>query len=390
MKEISNRAHRLSVSVLFLLQGLVFATWVSRIPAVKESLGLNEAQLGTALFAIPMGQLVTMSLSGIIAARFGSKFGTLLGSTIYPTMLILLAWVDSRWSLMLGLFFLGMGANLNNISINTQAVSVEKLYGRSIMSAFHGLWSLAGFLGGLIGAATIQLSIGIKAHFTAVAIFVYIAYFIARPFLLARDANCDASVSAEDSEKKRGYLHPTPYIITLGLIALGSMTCEGAMFNWTGVFYKTVIKADAGMVSFGFVCFMMTMAGGRFIADIFVTKFGQIRVIRTSGLIIFAGMLLGIVYPNVWISALGFMLVGFGVSGVVPTTYSLAGRSRRMKPSVALSCVCTIGFFGFLFGPPLIGYVAHYSNLRVSLLLVAFIGLSLFALAPRLKSHVER
>lgn len=390
MNTISNKTHRVAIGALFLLQGLIFSTWASRIPAIKEYLNLNDAQLGTALFAIPFGQLVTMSLSGMFVSRFGSKLGTTIGSLVYPLMLIAVSFANSQYTLMLGLFFCGMGANMNNISINTQALGLEHAYGRSIMSTFHGVWSASGFFGGLIGAAAIANCVSVRVHFFVMALVSMTIYFFARPFLLSKDPNNEDS-SPDDANKKRGYLNPTPYIITLGFLAFASMSCEGAMFNWTGIYFESIVGVgrESGLVSLGFICFMSTMAGGRFVADRFVTRFGAIRVIRASGAIIFTGMLIAIIFPYIITSAIGFMLVGIGVSGVVPTCYSLAGRSRRMKMSVALSCVCTIGFFGFIFGPPLIGYIAYISNLRISFLVMALIGLSLFITAPRLRTHVD-
>lgn len=384
-----NLSNRCAVSALFLLQGLVFSSWASRIPAIKSALELNDAQLGTSLFALPLGQLSTMFFSGMMVSKFGSKFCTAIGSFMYPTVLILISYADSQLTLIGALFLFGVSANINNIAINTQAVSLEHLYGRSIMGSLHGVWSLAGFFGGLIGTAAIANSVSVRGHFVCVSILIYAVYLAARPFLLPSDFSNTGDDDPSQRGKTRGYLRPTPYIVTLGLIAFGSMSCEGTMFDWSGVYFKTVVRARPELVSLGFVCFMCTMAAGRFAADKFVMRFGPVRVIQASGLIIFSGMLISVLFPTVVAASAGFMLVGLGVSSVVPTAYSLVGKSRRMKIGVALSCVCTIGFFGFIFGPPIIGYVAQASSLRVSFMIMACIGLCLIFLAPLLRSRIE-
>lgn len=383
-----NAAHRCAIASLFFLQGLVFSTWASRIPAVKAALNLNDAQLGTSLFALPLGQMATMFFSGMLVSKYGSKFCTAIGSILYPTILMAIPLANSQLSLIAVLFAFGMAANINNIAVNTQAVSLEHIYGRSIMGSLHGTWSLAGFFGGLVGAAAVASSMSVMAHFAFVSAGIYILYFAARPYLLEKDLSNDESESPTDKGKTRGYLRPTPFIITLGFIAFGSMSCEGTMFDWSGVYFKTVVQARPELVPIGFVCFMCTMAGGRFLADKFVTHFGPINVIRASGVIIFTGMMISVIFPHILSAAAGFMLVGIGVSSVVPTAYSLVGKSRRMKVGVALSCVCTIGFFGFIFGPPLIGYIAHASSLRFSFCVMACVGLSLVYFAPKLRSRV--
>ena len=140
--------YRLAVASFFFLQGLVFASWASRIPDIKQALDLNEAQLGGVLFAIPVGQMSAMALSGYLVSRFGSHRMLLLAALLYSGTLMALGFISETWHLFAMLVFFGVAANLHNISVNTQAVGVERLYRRSIMAAFHGLWSLAGFVGG--------------------------------------------------------------------------------------------------------------------------------------------------------------------------------------------------------------------------------------------------
>lgn len=379
----TKRAYRVSVSAFFFIQGLVFASWASRIPDIKAALHLNDAALGGVLLAIPLGQMSAMALSGYLVSRFGSRKMLVIAAMFYPAMLVSLGAVTSVWQLVAGLFCFGISANMCNISVNTQGVGVERLYQRSIMATFHGLWSLAGFTGGLISTLMVGFDIPPLWHFCIIFAVTAILLVTMRGSLLPRDEQ----KKEKEEQKKKTFVKPDKFIILLGLIAFGCMACEGTMFDWSGVYFETVIQPSKELVRLGYVAFMCTMACGRFTADKLVTRFGVIPVIRTSGIIIATGLLLSVIFPYLVTATIGFLLVGFGTSSIVPLCYSMAGKSKVMQPGVALATVSTIGFLGFLLGPPVIGFVAQASNLRWSFALIAVIGLMTTLLAPRLKGH---
>ena len=387
--ELSRRplTYRIAVGCFFFLQGLVFASWASRIADIKTALSLSDADLGGILLALPVGQMLAMGVSGNLVARFGSFKTITIGGLLYPTALVGLALVHSAPMLFAALMVFGMCANLQNISINTQAVDVERIYGRSVMASFHGLWSLAGFVGGIISSLLVAHSVSVLHHFIAVNIVAVIFVLAMRGFVVPMDFKPEPN--PEDKGKTRGFLRPTPYIIFLGVIAFGCMSCEGTMFDWSVIYFESVVDAPIDLTRLGYICFMCTMAGGRFVADRFVMRFGAIRVLRASGIVIMCGMMIAVLFPYIWTASIGFLLVGAGVSSVVPTCYSLAGRSRRMSSSIALASVSTIGFFGFLMGPPVIGFIAQASSLRVSLAVMACVGLLVTVISPKLKTHVE-
>lgn len=378
--------HRIALGTLFFNQGIIFATWASRIADVKTKLNLNEADLGGILFALPLGQICAMWLSGLLVTRFGSRAIILVASFLHPSVLVALSFAYTPTILFAMLMFFGMSSNLNNISINTQAVGVERIYGRSIMSSFHGLWSLAGFCGGLLSAFLVAENVGMFSNFIGVFIYTTISMLVAWHFLLREDIKPE--VNPDDAKKKRTMFTPTPFILILGIIAFGCMSCEGTMYDWSVVYFKEVIGASQDTCRIGYIAFMSAMATGRFVDDWMITKFGIIRVLQSSGILVFVGMMIAVVFPDILWSSLGFLLVGAGVSSVVPTCYSLAGKSRRMSSSMAIATVSTIGFFGFLMGPPLIGFIAHASSLRWSLAMMASIGLLVTLLAPTMKKRL--
>jgi MFS family permease len=157
------------------------------------------------------------------------------------------------------------------------------------------------------------------------------------------------------------------------------------MFDWSGVYFQNVVKAKEAWIGVGFTAFMSTMAAGRFVADWLVTRFGIKRILQTSGVVIASGLSIAIIFPHIATSIAGFILVGAGVSSVVPLVYSAAGKSKKVSPGVALAAVSTIGYLGFLIGPPVIGFIAEASSLRVSFILIAILGLTTTVMASRTK-----
>ncbi|MCW3118336.1 MAG: major facilitator superfamily [Chitinophagaceae bacterium] len=375
----TQRYYRIGVSVFFFIQGLSFASWASRIPDIKNKLNLSDGALGGVLLGLPLGQLTAMALSGYLVSKYGSKKILSVAALLYPAILLLLATVNSTWQLMAGLFVFGVCGNLCNISINTQGVGVERLYGRSIMASFHGLWSLAGFAGGLISTFMVANSIPPFTHFCIIYIIAFLLTISARNIILPRDGSKTAT------EKTKVFVKPDRYIIILGLIAFACMVCEGTMFDWSAVYFENVVHAPQSLTRLGYVAFMCTMAGGRFAADWLVTKYGVERILKMSGIVILTGLLLAVIFPGIVMATIGFLLVGIGVSSVVPMVYSLAGKSKTMLPGVALAAVSSISFLGFLIGPPIIGFIAQASSLRWSFTVVALLGLGTTLLAGKVK-----
>ncbi|SDW33554.1 Fucose permease [Hydrobacter penzbergensis] len=368
----SRRSHRWAVAVFFFLAGLCFASWASRIPDIKQKLELNDAGLGAVLVALPVGLMTSLPIAGWLVSRWGSKKVVILAATGYPLTLVFLGAVQHSWQLAAVLFVFGLFGNLFNISVNTQAVGVEALYKRPIMASFHGTWSLAGFSGAAIGTLAVSGSLAPLYHFALICSAVILALLVTRTYLLPTDAG---------KSSQPIFAKPDAAILKLGLIAFGSMVCEGTMFDWSGVYFQKVVMVPEQQITLGYVAFMSTMAGGRFIGDRLTARLGAKRMLQCSGLVIAVGLFTAVLFPTVIPATAGFLLVGIGVSSVVPLVYSSAGKSKTMLPGVALAAVSTIGFFGFLFGPPLIGFIAQAASLRVSFSVIACFGLCTALLA---------
>ena len=375
---ISRKTHRLAVGSLFFLLGLCFASWASRIPSVQQKMGISEAALGGVLLAIPLGQLVSLPLAGWLVARQGSRRVVLWGVVLYATALLGLGWADSLWQLLPCLVIFGVGGNLTNISVNTQAVGVERLYQhKPIMASFHGLWSLAGFVAAAVGSFMIGHAVPPGVHFVFISVFILAGLAVSAGYTVREDSGVDPNQPI--------FVKPDKELLGLGAIAFCALICEGAMFDWSGVYFKKVIQADKDWVGAGYTAFMSTMAAGRFGADWLAHRLGPKRVIQLSGLLTATGLSIAVAWPTLPTALLGFLLVGFGTSAVVPLVYSAAGKSTHMSAGMALAAVSTIGFFGFLLGPPVIGFVAGATSLRVSFALIAVMGLCVSAVASRVR-----
>ncbi|QZK88961.1 MFS transporter [Flavobacterium sp. CHNK8] len=370
---------RWAVSVFYFGMGLCFATWASRIPDIKTSLHLSEGALGTILFALPLGQLIVMPFSGKLVTRFGSHKVLIVALFMYVVSMTNLGLATAAWQLSLGLFVFGIFGNLSNIAVNTQGVYTEELFKRTIMASFHGMWSFAGFTGALVGLAMLSLQLTPYIHFIIVAALV----------LLMMLFNFKHLIKAKEkiqTEQKKLFSKPDSSLLWLGVIGFCCMASEGVMFDWSGVYFKDVIKAPGPLVILGYTSFMIMMASGRFIGDAIILKFGRKVVLQVSGILISSGLFTAVFFPYVIPATIAFMFVGLGVSTIIPTVYSVAGKTPNVSPSVALTTVSSVSFLGFLMGPPIIGYIAELSSLRFSFAFIGVFGLLIAVMVSRIKA----
>jgi len=367
---------RATVGAMFFLAGLTFASWASRIAGIQQKLSLSDAALGGILFTLPVGLMVSLPFSGWIITRIGSRKLLLFALPLYAVALASLGLAQNTLQLIAGLFCFGLTSNAMNIAVNTQAVATEKLYSKPIMASFHGLWSLAGFTGAAIGTLMIGEGIDPAVHFSLILLLVLIG--IAVSFRYLQD-----DIGSVQSGPV--FVMPDASLMKLGAVAFCSMICEGAMFDWSVIYFKKVIHAEDAWMAAGYTAFMSTMAGGRFVADWFSGRFGLKRTLQVSGTLTATGLLIAVFFPYMLTAVLGFMLVGAGVSSVVPLVYSTAGKSGTMSPGVAIAAVSTIGFVGFLIGPPVIGFVAGAFSLRVSFMLIAAMGVCVVIVSTKAK-----
>ncbi|MBA4135076.1 MAG: MFS transporter, partial [Flavobacterium sp.] len=245
---------------------------------------------------------------------------------------------------------------------------------------FHGSWSLAGFCGALTGLLMLALELSVFKHFIVAFTFVLVIIATNQKYIIKAKSKQEAEKSTYSFWK-----NPDKNLLLLGLICFCGMASEGIMFDWSGVYFKEIIKAPGALVVLGYTTFMISMASGRFLSDFLVARYGARKVLIISGLVISIGLYTAVLLPYIIPCTIAFMLVGFGVSNVVPIIFNVAGNNENVPTGIALTIVTSISFLGFLMGPPLIGYIAELTSLKHSFAIIGIFGVLVSLLVWRLK-----
>ena len=372
--------HRIAVSVYFFICGCLFAAWASRIPSVIEKFSFNEAQLGAVLFLLPMGSLAALPLAGWANTVFSSRWMTFLSTLGYACLLILLGNAGKVWTLSVALFFFGFWGNALNISVNIQALLVQEVhYRKSLMASFHGMWSLGALTGAFTGGLFMKHAWQLSAHFLVLSVMLCLLAMVFFFELIKQDKARD--------KRQKVFALPDKEMWILGAICFCCALCEGAMADWSSVYYKQVVHDLRQISTTGYTSFALCMAGGRFLGDRIADRMGYKGILILDSLLISTGLGIALLIPSPITVILGFGLVGLGVATIIPIVYSMAGRSSTLAPGTALAAVSSVGFTGFLVGPPVIGFLAHEFSLRWAMLLVLFSGLLITPMSRRVKAR---
>lgn len=376
---------RFAVLSFFLAQGLCFSSWASRIPDIKEIFTVNDALYwGIVLFMIPVGKFVAIPLAGYLVSKLGSRIMVQISIMGYALSLFAIGTALNIYMLGVFLFSFGVFWNLCDISLNTQGIGIERLYGRTIMASFHGGWSLAACLGALIGFIMIVSDITPFWHFTLIAALILLLTMVSRRYLQDDVSTAEVKEEAvEDKSEKWQYIKkPEMLLIKLGLVGLFALVVESAMFDWSGIYFESVLQVPKSL-QIGFLVFMVMMTVGRFLANYAYQIWGKQRVLQLSGAFIFIGFftsaLLGSTVDSmvlkVIVNSFGFMLVGLGISSMVPTIYSLVGAKSKTPVGIALTILSSISFIGSLVAPLLIGAISQAFNMEYAYMVVGLLGL---------------
>lgn len=395
---------RYAVLSFFLAQGLCFSSWASRIPDVKAMFDVYDVfYWGLVLFLIPVGKFVAIPLAGFLVSRLGSRIMVQASVFGYALSLFLIGAVSSIYALGACLFFFGVFWNMCDISLNTQGIVIERLFGRTIMASFHGGWSLAACLGAVIGFFMIMAGVPPFIHFSVSALLILLIILCGRRYLQDDRVRQfeEVEVKEEKGQKETPALlsfirKPELILIQFGLAGLFGLIVESAMFDWSGLYFESVLQVPKSL-QIGFLVFMVMMTVGRFLANWAYGRLGKQRVLQLAGAFIFIGFfvsaLLGGVFNNmilkVVVNSLGFMLVGLGISCVVPTIYSLVGAKSHTPVGIALTILSSISFVGSLVAPVLIGAISKAFDLEYAYLVVGVLGLCLFLMTTYCKAFRE-
>ncbi|MGB4401056.1 MAG: MFS transporter, partial [Daejeonella sp.] len=278
---LSRSKSRLAVSAIFFAYGLTFASWASRIPTIQQSLDISDGVLGLVLFALPAGLFLCLPFSGWIINHHGSRRVVIVSGLVYSFLLLVIGLAQTLPQLIGILFTFGFVSSLLNIAVNTQAAGVEASYGKPIMGSFHGMWSLAGFAGAAIGTVMMAYAIAPVFHFLVILVLMLLIIALSNTNLIHKD-------EGQTSEGLK-FVMPDRPLLKLGIIAFCSLICEGTMFDWSGVYFLKVVKAEPAWVGAGYTAYMVAMASGRFVTDWLAHKIGVQRVLQLSGLMTVCG-----------------------------------------------------------------------------------------------------
>ena len=367
------RASRISIGLFFLADGLLIGSWAGRIPAVQHHASLTNARLGLALFAASLGALVAMPIAGRLCERIGSRRVTLPGLLLGSGSLFAASLATGLPGLAAALFGFGAAFGAINVSANAQGLALERLSGRPILSSFHAAFSAGGLIGAGLAALAAAAGLEPRVHFAVLAAGLTTLGLAAVRFLLPPDA--------DDTAKSPALARPPRAIVVLGAAAFCTMLAEGAAVDWSAVYLSHSFGAAAGIAALAYTAFSLAMTASRTIGDRLNRRLGPVALARSGAAVATVGLGLALAIGSVPVAIAGFAAMGAGLGVVVPVLFRAAASTATVSASVGVAAVSTIGWFGFLAGPPAIGFAASAVGLRAALGIVVLATLILAALA---------
>jgi len=360
---IPGRLEQMSTRIAFFIAGFGIAAWAPLVPYAKARAGLDEGTLGLLLLSLGVGSILAMPLAGVLATRFGCRRVLSGGTLLICLALPLLATVSTVPLLIAALFLFGAGLGTVDSTTNLQAVIVERASGKTMMSGFHGMFSLGGIVGAAGVSALLGLGISPLGAMAVVILMLLAALFKAAPHLLTYGSESTGPAFAV----------PHGIVLFIGGMCFIVFLAEGAALDWSAVFLAQERGIDTAYAGLGYAAFALTMTIGRLTGDRIVRRLGATRVIVFGGLTAAAGLFLATFAPS-WEAALvGYALLGVGCSNIVPVLYTAVGKQTVMPESIAVPAITTLGYAGILAGPAVIGFVAHASSLSFAFGLMALL-----------------
>jgi MFS family permease len=376
----TNQKQRIALSAYFLLSGICFSSWASRIPTIKANFNFSAEDLGNLLMILPASAIIGIPLSGWLVAKFDSRIPLQIASISFLFSLFLIGFADSLLVIIFALILFSISMRIINIAINTQSISVQEKFKKRIVGSFHGIWSIGGILGVLFSTIMIKYHISIFWHLLLVSIFGLIIIVFMFPHLIKNDkAKTGNSFKLEK---------PSKYISLLGLIVFFAAICEGGMYDWNGVYLKEIVKQE--VFTYGYLLFMVCMTISRLSIDRLMEKFTMQTLYFVGSILIMIGVSIAIIFPSLLTVLIGFSMVGFGVSGLYPMTFILAAKAKKYSLPIVISIISTYSTVGMFLGPPIIGYLAHAFGLQKAFIVFIIGGFMFIPLSKMVFDHLKK
>jgi predicted MFS family arabinose efflux permease len=366
-------AARLAVAGVFFVNGAVFANWVTRIPVIQQKLGLSNGALGVAILGMAVGALVSMPTMGWVLTRLESRSAIRITGLCYCATLPLLPLAPNLLTLVMTLVMFGAFNGAMDVAMNAQGVAVEQRYQRPIMSSFHGWFSVGGMVGASGSGVLASVGVDPIPHLLGAALLLGIVTIFASRRLLSTDID---TVSHEPA-----FAVPTRSLLSLGVVSFCVLLGEGAMADWSAVYLRRTLGTGLGLAAAGYSVFSLAMAVCRFTGDSLSQRLGPVKMVRFGGIVAATGLGLSLIIAQPFVAFIGFACAGAGFSTIVPIVLSAAGHTPGMPAGLSIAAVTTTGYFGFLSGPPLIGFVGDLLSLRSALGIVVILSATIAMLA---------
>ncbi|MFQ4149083.1 MFS transporter [Arthrobacter sp. LAPM80] len=389
---------RAALAALFLTNGALFANILPRFPAIKDSLGLTNAQFGVAVAAFPLGALLAGLAAAALIRRFGSAKVAVAGTVLTALGLVSASFALSGLLFAAGLCAAGAMDAITDVAQNSHGLRVQKFYGRFILNSFHAVWSLGAVTGGLMGAAAAGLGIPVQLHLAVSGILFATVSLCCLRFLLSgpeprnEEAGAPSLVAPEaahDAGLPPRVLGKYAVLLALVLIAASGSLVEDAGNTWAAVYLSGQFGAAASVAGLGFVALVGAQFIGRLVGDSLVDRFGQRRVAQAGGLVVALGMGQALMFPTVAGTIAGFAAAGFGIATLVPAAMHAADNLPGLRAGTGLTLVGWLMRVSFLVSPPIVGAVADASSLRTGLLVVPLAGVLVLVFARVLATRAD-
>jgi|TARA_X000001036_G_scaffold96478_1_gene89252 MFS family permease len=369
---------RFAVSLIFAINGMVFGTWASRIPAIVDFHDLSPGSLGLLIFLAGLSAVIAFSIFGRAADRYGAAFITKRATLLLiPLTLIFIAYANSIWMLVFAVIFFGAIHGGDDVAMNAWAAEVEREYTRPVMSSFHAMWSLGAGIGAGLGSLLAFYEVGFKNHFSLISIVI---------FVLALSA---AFVPFESQKNKKEANSPFISIPKGSLLPVATITffaslSEGAVADWSAIFLKSVASLNDGNAALGFTVFSVCMFSMRLLGDRISFILGPATAARYSGLVALTGSIILLVSDSFLLLLLGFGLIGLGIAVIIPLAFSRAGNDETISQGTAIASIATLGYGGMLLGPLFLGLIAEITSIKTSFLILPIMAFFIFILSKHL------
>lgn len=386
----ASRASWYAVTVAFFVNGVLFASWTAHIPHVKEYLRLTDGTLGFALLGAPVGSALAMLLAARLLPWLGSKLMVRITMTGYCLAGPLVGLAGSVGALFAALMVWGAFQGTLDVSMNTQAISVERRAGRTLMPGFHGTWSIGSFAGAAIGAGGVAIGLSLSRQLLIMAVPCLLAGGWLTASMIPDDqapaaqpartaeagpgdepaAGAGAAPAGQRREARTGRRAVWAALAVLGAISIADMLCEGAAADWAAVYLHGSLGAVPAIAALGFACYSLAMVIVRLAGNRLLTKFSARHVLPCLATAATVALVISLAVNTIPALLIGFASLGAGLAAVIPVAFSAAGRIPGINAGTAVAMVSAVGWAGFVCGPPLIGQLADATSLRLALLLV--------------------